>query len=117
MPGGGDPAALLVIEDVTEILRGQRLEAWAEMARIIAHEVKNPLTPIRLSTEHMQQVFETDPERFEAVFERCTKNILNQVDELREIAARVLDLPVGFRPWTCVRAISSRWRPRWSKGT
>ncbi len=87
VPGGGDPAALLVIEDVTEILRGQRLEAWAEMARIIAHEVKNPLTPIRLSTEHMQQVFETDPERFEAVFERCTKNILTQVDELREIAA------------------------------
>jgi len=87
VPGGGDPAALLVVEDVTEILRAQRLEAWAEMARIIAHEVKNPLTPIRLSTEHMQQVFAADPERFGEVFERCTANILTQVEELRAIAS------------------------------
>jgi two-component system nitrogen regulation sensor histidine kinase NtrY len=87
VPGGGDPAALLVVEDVTEILRAQRLEAWAEMARIIAHEVKNPLTPIRLSTEHMQQVFAADPERFGEVFERCTRNILHQVEDLRAIAS------------------------------
>jgi len=87
IPGGGDPAALLVVEDVTEMLRVQRLEAWAEMARIIAHEVKNPLTPIRLSTEHMQQVYATDPTRFGEVFERCTRNILGQVEELREIAS------------------------------
>jgi len=87
VPGGGDPAALLVVEDVTEILRAQRLEAWAEMARIIAHEVKNPLTPIRLSTEHMRQVFATDPERFREVFDRCTTNILSQVEELRVIAS------------------------------
>jgi two-component system nitrogen regulation sensor histidine kinase NtrY len=87
VPGGGDPAALLVVEDVTEILRAQRLEAWAEMARIIAHEVKNPLTPIRLSTEHMRQVFATDPARFRDVFERCTSNILLQVEELRSIAS------------------------------
>jgi signal transduction histidine kinase len=86
VPGGGDPAALLVVEDVTEILRAQRLEAWAEMARIIAHEVKNPLTPIRLSTEHMRQVFASDPQRFPEVFERCTRNILLQVEELRAIA-------------------------------
>jgi two-component system nitrogen regulation sensor histidine kinase NtrY len=57
------------------------------MARIIAHEVKNPLTPIRLSTEHMQQVYATDPERFREVFERCTRNILLQVEELRAIAS------------------------------
>jgi two-component system nitrogen regulation sensor histidine kinase NtrY len=87
VPGGGDPAALLVVEDVTEILRAQRLEAWAEMARIIAHEVKNPLTPIRLSTEHMQQVYANDPARFDEVFERCTSNILLQVEELRAIAS------------------------------
>jgi PAS domain S-box-containing protein len=87
VPGGGDPAALLVVEDVTEILRAQRLEAWAEMARIIAHEVKNPLTPIRLSTEHMQQVYASAPERFDEVFERCTANILVQVEELRAIAS------------------------------
>jgi two-component system nitrogen regulation sensor histidine kinase NtrY len=57
------------------------------MARMIAHEIKNPLTPIRLSTEHMREVWERDPEGFDRVFERCTTNILAQVDELRSIAS------------------------------
>jgi signal transduction histidine kinase len=84
---GGEPAALLVVDDVTEILRGQRLEAWAEMARIIAHEIKNPLTPIRLATEHLQQVYLTHPEAFAPVFDRCTANILKHVQELQSIAS------------------------------
>jgi two-component system nitrogen regulation sensor histidine kinase NtrY len=86
VPGSEDPAALLVVDDDTEVLRGERLEAWAEMARIIAHEVKNPLTPIRLSTEHLRRVYADAPERLDEVFERCTRNILEQVEELREIA-------------------------------
>jgi signal transduction histidine kinase len=85
--GAGDPAALLVVEDVTEVLRGQRLEAWAEMARMIAHEVKNPLTPIRLSAEHLQRVHAESPERLDEVFDRCIDNILTQVSVLRDIAA------------------------------
>ena len=84
--GEGDPAALLVLEDVTEVLRAQRLEAWAEMARIIAHEVKNPLTPIRLSADHLRRVYENSPERIGEVFDRCVDNILAQVEELRLIA-------------------------------
>lgn len=87
LPGAGEPSALLVLEDVTEVLRGQRLQAWAEMARMIAHEIKNPLTPIRLSAEHLREVYEADPENFSAVFESCTTNILNQVGELQEIAS------------------------------
>lgn len=86
IPGGGEPSALLVVDDATEVLRGQRLEAWAEMARIIAHEIKNPLTPIRLSAEHMKQVHTRDPAHFDDVFERCNANILRQVDELQQIA-------------------------------
>jgi len=87
VPGTGEPAALLVVEDVTEVLRGQRLEAWAEMARIIAHEIKNPLTPIRLNAEHVRQVWASDREHFEQVFERCVGNILMQVAELQQIAS------------------------------
>ena len=87
VPGSGEPSALLVVEDATEVLRGQRLLAWAEMARMIAHEIKNPLTPIRLSAEHMMEVYRHDPEHFDRVFERCTSNILMQVDELRSIAS------------------------------
>jgi signal transduction histidine kinase/HAMP domain-containing protein len=87
LPGTGEPAALLVVEDATEVLRNQRLLAWAEMARIIAHEIKNPLTPIRLSAEHMREVWKRDPGHFDGVFERCTTNILTQVEELRSIAS------------------------------
>jgi nitrogen fixation/metabolism regulation signal transduction histidine kinase len=87
LPGAGEPTALLVVEDATEVLRGQRLLAWAEMARMIAHEIKNPLTPIRLSAEHMREVYQRDPGHFDRVFERCTSNILTQVEELRSIAA------------------------------
>jgi two-component system nitrogen regulation sensor histidine kinase NtrY len=101
VPGPGEPAALLVVEDATETLRGQRLQAWAEMARIIAHEIKNPLTPLRLNVEHLRQVWRDrsaataggeaggDGEaaaRFAAVLDRCTANALAQVEELRQIA-------------------------------
>lgn len=82
-----EPASLLVVDDVSEILRGQRLEAWAEMARIIAHEIKNPLTPIRLTTEHLQQVYRSHPEAFPGIFDRCTSNILKHVQELQAIAS------------------------------
>jgi two-component system nitrogen regulation sensor histidine kinase NtrY len=86
VPGAGEPTALLVVEDATEVLRGQRLQAWAEMARIIAHEIKNPLTPLRLSTEHLREVYRGGGDGFDEVFERCTTNILRQVEELRVIA-------------------------------
>jgi len=87
VPGSGEPTALLVVEDATEVLRSQRLQAWAEMARIIAHEIKNPLTPLRLSTEHMREVYREGSDAFDEVFERCTRNILSQVEELRQIAS------------------------------
>ncbi len=86
LAGESEPAALFVVEDISEVLRAQRLEAWAAMAQIIAHEIKNPLTPIRLSTEHLREVWKRDREHFEVVFDRCTENILRQVEELREIA-------------------------------
>lgn len=87
VPGSGSPAALLVVEDATEVLRGQRLTAWAEMARIIAHEVKNPLTPIRLSAEHLREVWRRDPQAVGKVLDRCVDNILRHVEELRELAS------------------------------
>ncbi len=101
VPGAGEPSALLVVEDATETLRGQRLEAWAEMARIIAHEIKNPLTPIRLNVEHMQQVWhdrgrgdgpDGAHEHFERVFERCTANVLRAGRRAAADRGGVLDL-------------------------
>jgi len=87
IPGEGEPSALIVVEDVTEVVRSQRLQAWAEMARMIAHEIKNPLTPIQLSAEHMREVRQRDPSSFDKVFDQCINNILHHVEELRSIAS------------------------------
>jgi len=81
-----DGMAARIASTRAELVRAQRLEAWAEMARLIAHEVKNPLTPIRLSTEHLRQVWRDAPDRLEEVFDRCTGNILAQVEELARTA-------------------------------
>lgn len=81
-----DGMAARIASTRTDLVRAQRLEAWAEMARLIAHEVKNPLTPIRLSTEHLRQVWRDAPDRLEEVFDRCTGNILAQVEELARTA-------------------------------
>jgi signal transduction histidine kinase len=74
-----------------DLARAQRLRAWAEMARMIAHEIKNPLTPIRLSAEHLREVWRRgDPNR-DRVLEECVANILRQAENLRSIAAEFSD--------------------------
>ena len=70
----------------SELERTKKLEAWAEMARQVAHEIKNPLTPIQLATEHLLRVY-TDPDvDFEKVLDECTETILQQVRSLRQIS-------------------------------
>jgi two-component system nitrogen regulation sensor histidine kinase NtrY len=85
LPGGrGD--RLLLLEDITESMRSGRLAAWADMARRIAHEIKNPLTPIRLAAEHLQRVHQRQDPDFATTLDKTT-TILNQVEALREIAS------------------------------
>src|SRR5882762_1425557 len=86
-PEEGRPRGLIILlEDITEIVRSGRLAAWAEMARRVAHEIKNPLTPIQLSIEHVRRVFKARDPRFETVLAECLENIQKQVGVLREIA-------------------------------
>ena len=54
---GGAPGVVLVFDDITTLLQAQRDAAWGEVARRLAHEIKNPLTPIQLSAERMQRKF------------------------------------------------------------
>jgi nitrogen fixation/metabolism regulation signal transduction histidine kinase len=61
------------------------------MARIIAHEIKNPLTPIRLSVEHLREVWRRRSPDFDGVLEDCVRNVLRQTDELRRSAAEFSD--------------------------
>lgn len=68
-----------------ELERSNRLAAWGEMARQVAHEVKNPLTPIQLATEHLRRVYADRRGDFEATLASCTDTILKQVRTLRGI--------------------------------
>jgi signal transduction histidine kinase len=70
-----------------ELERTHRLEAWAEMARQVAHEIKNPLTPIQLNAEHLRRVHADRGRPLEPVLESCVDAILSQVRLLRQIAS------------------------------
>ena len=82
---------MLIAEDVTEILRSNRLEAWGEMARQIAHEIKNPLTPIQLTAEHLRAVAQRKDPNLPAVVGNAVDNILRQVVTLRETSKEFSD--------------------------
>ena len=71
----------------TELERTNRLEAWAEMARQVAHEIKNPLTPIQLNAEHLRRVHADRGEPLSPVLQECVATILTQVRLLRQIAS------------------------------
>jgi len=65
--------------------------AWAEMARKVAHEIKNPLTPIQLSAEHLLNVYEDSPDNFEEALKESTSYIIKEVENLRKIAHQFLE--------------------------
>ncbi len=78
--------SLIVLEDVTEAVEWQRSIAWAQMARHVAHEVKNPLTPIKLSAQHLEQVAADDDSLLGKVARRAAGTIATQADRLEKIA-------------------------------
>jgi len=89
LPDADDPERsghVVVFDDVTMLDQAQRQAAWAELARRLAHEVKNPLTPIRLAAERLQLRLgdDSDPGRARLI-ERATSTIINQVDSLRRL--------------------------------
>ncbi|MGH9399630.1 MAG: ATP-binding protein, partial [Thermoanaerobaculia bacterium] len=98
LPLGGEGTRMAVIEDVSDVVRSNRLAAWAEMARIIAHEIKNPLTPIRLSVEHLREVWRRRSPDFDRVLDECVSNVLTQTEELRRSAAEFSDYARLPRP-------------------
>ena len=81
-PTEGERGIVVTFDDITDLITAQRTSAWADVARRIAHEIKNPLTPIQLSAERLRRKYkkeiETDPE----VFEQCTQTIIRQVGDI-----------------------------------
>ena len=82
---GQDLGLVLVFEDLTELERAQRLAAWREVARRIAHEVKNPLTPIKLAAQRLQRRFAGRLGEDAPLFDECTQVIINQADEIKNL--------------------------------
>jgi two-component system, NtrC family, nitrogen regulation sensor histidine kinase NtrY len=76
---------VVTFDDVTEALANQRRAAWADVARRIAHEIKNPLTPIQLSAERLRRKYLAEIKSDPAVFIACTDTIVRQVSELRRM--------------------------------
>jgi two-component system nitrogen regulation sensor histidine kinase NtrY len=78
---------IIVLDDITELVSAQRTSAWGDVARRIAHEIKNPLTPIQLSAERIRRKFgkTITEEKDKSIFEQCTDTIVRQVDDIRRM--------------------------------
>lgn len=81
----GPMGFLVVFDDVTDVIKAQRALAWQEVARRMAHEIKNPLTPIRLSTERMMKKWAEEDPDFGPIFDRSAKTIIREVESLRRL--------------------------------
>jgi two-component system nitrogen regulation sensor histidine kinase NtrY len=77
---------VVTLDDVTEVARAERILAWGEMARQVAHEVKNPLTPIRLGVQHLLRARRDPRVNFDSLLEVNATRILKEIDRLDEIA-------------------------------
>ena len=76
---------IITLDDITELVSAQRTSAWGDVARRIAHEIKNPLTPIQLSAERIRRKFGKVITEDKAIFEQCTDTIVRQVDDIRRM--------------------------------
>jgi two-component system nitrogen regulation sensor histidine kinase NtrY len=76
---------VVTLDDITELVTAQRTSAWADIARRIAHEIKNPLTPIQLSAERLRRKYGKTITDDPAVFYQCTDTIVRQVDDIKRM--------------------------------
>jgi len=80
---GNSLGVVAVFDDLTELMKAQRMAAWREVARRIAHEIKNPLTPIQLSAQRLRKRYLEKLQQDGVVFDECTRTIVKQVEELK----------------------------------
>lgn len=84
--GGPEPGGIVLnLEDITDELRSERILAWGEMARHVAHEIKNPLTPVKLSVQHIRRAYEDRRPDFSDILSRNVEAILREIDRLARI--------------------------------
>lgn len=76
---------IMTLDDITDLVTAQRTSAWADVARRIAHEIKNPLTPIQLSVERIRRKYGKNIGEDRQVFDQCTDTIIRQVDGIKKM--------------------------------
>jgi two-component system nitrogen regulation sensor histidine kinase NtrY len=81
-PSSGHRGFVITLDDITDLITAQRSSAWADIARRIAHEIKNPLTPIQLSAERLRRKFGKTITEDREVFDQCTDTIIRQVGDI-----------------------------------
>ena len=84
-PQRGDQSSVVTLDDISELVTAQRSAAWADVARRIAHEIKNPLTPIQLSAERLKRRYGRHIIEGRDVFDQCTDTIIRQVDDIKRM--------------------------------
>ncbi len=82
---------VIVFDNLTKLEKAQRLAAWQEVARRIAHEIKNPLTPIQLSAQRLRKRYLETITNDREIFEQCTGTIISQVDEIKRLVTEFSD--------------------------
>ena len=80
---GSHEGVVLVFDDISPLIRAQKVAAWREVARRLAHEIKNPLTPIQLSAERLRRHFGQAPAPTRALVEECASTIIGEVESLK----------------------------------
>src|SRR5262249_29860490 len=79
------PGFAITVHDITDLVTAQRPSAWADVARRIAHEIKNRLTPIQLSAERLRRKYGAAISEDKAIFEQCTDTIVRQVEDIKRM--------------------------------
>ena len=82
---------VIVFDNLTKLEKAQRLAAWQEVARRIAHEIKNPLTPIQLSAQRLRKRYLDRITEDREIFDQCTTTIVNQVEEIKRLVSEFSD--------------------------
>ncbi len=103
---------VITLDDITDLVSAQRTAAWADVARRIAHEIKNPLTPIQLSAERLKRKYSRTITQDREIFDQCTDTIVRQVDDIKRMvdefssfARMPKAMPVEDDVSACVRQV------------
>ncbi|HEX6910285.1 MAG TPA: ATP-binding protein [Longimicrobium sp.] len=104
----GPRGAVLVLEDVTNEITSARVLAWGEMARQVAHEIKNPLTPIKLAVQHVRRAWADGRDDFGTILDRNVEAVLREIDHLGEISRAFARFGAPAEPGAPLDAVDVR---------